>query len=151
MADNLFTRILEANPDPGRNFISLPERPSLSYGDAFASGARFAHVLTRHGVKPGDRVAVQVEKSPEVIFLYLACLRVGAIYLPLNTDYTANELSYFAGDAEPAVFVASPEAREKIAGFFPAERILTLGTDGNTGTLITEAQSQPAEFSDAPL
>ena len=54
------------------------------------------------GVAPGDRVAVQVEKSPEVIFLYLACLRAGAVYLPLNTGYTLAELDYFFGDAEPA-------------------------------------------------
>jgi malonyl-CoA/methylmalonyl-CoA synthetase len=151
MADNLFTRIVEANPDPDRVFISGPGRPALSYGDAFALSARFAHVLARHGVKPGDRVAVQVEKSPEALFLYLACLQLGAIYLPLNTDYTANELSYFAGDAEPAVFVCSPNAQEKIAAFFPADRILTLGDDGKTGTLIAEAQSEPAQFSGPPL
>jgi malonyl-CoA/methylmalonyl-CoA synthetase len=145
MADNLFSRIVQA--DPERNFILPPGRKPLSYGDGFAAAARFAHVLARHGVKPGDRVAVQVEKSPEALFLYLACLRLGAIYLPLNTDYTANELAYFAGDAEPSVFVCSD--REKIAGFFPAERILTL--DGNGGTLIEEAKAQPGQFSDAPL
>jgi len=106
--------------------------------------------LMRHGVKPGDRVAVQVEKSPEALFLYLACLRLGAIYLPLNTDYTANELAYFAGDAEPSVFVCSDRAREKIAGFFPDDRILTLNEDG-TGTLTGEAKAAPTEFSDAPM
>ena len=151
MADNLFTRIVQANPDPDRNFISSPERARLSYGDAFAASARFAHVLTRHGVKHGDRVAVQVEKSPEALFLYLTCLRLGAIYLPLNTDYTANELGYFASDAEPTVFVCSPKARERIAGFFPADRILTLGDDGQTGTLIEESRSAPAQFSDTPI
>jgi malonyl-CoA/methylmalonyl-CoA synthetase len=151
MADNLFTRIVQANPDPDRNFISSPGHAPLSYGDAFAWAARFAHVLTRHGVKPGDRVAVQVEKSPEALFLYLACLRLGAIYLPLNTDYTAAELGYFAGDAEPAVFVCAPNAREKIAGFFPVDRILTLGDNGHAGTLMEEAQSAPVEFSDASL
>jgi malonyl-CoA/methylmalonyl-CoA synthetase len=151
MADNLFTRIIQANPDPGRNFISLQERAPLSYGDAFATAARFAHVLTAHGVKPGDRIAVQVEKSPEVLFLYLACLQTGAIYLPLNTDYTVNELRYFAADAEPALFVCAPKAQEKIAGFFPADRILTLGDDGKAGTLIKEAQSGAAQFSAAPL
>ena len=151
MADNLFTRIVQANPDTDRVFLKSPERAPLSHGDAFAASARFAHVLARHGVGPGDRVAVQVEKSPEALFLYLACLQRGAIYLPLNTDYTANELSYFAGDAEPSVFVASPRALEKIAGFFPAERILTLGEDGKTGTLIEEARLEPGLFSAAPL
>ena len=115
MADNLFTRIVQAAPDLNRNFILTLGRAPLSYGDAFAMAARFAHVLARHDVKPGDRVAVQVEKSPEALFLYLACLRLGAIYLPLNSDYTANELGYFAGDAEPQVFICSDKNREKIA------------------------------------
>jgi malonyl-CoA/methylmalonyl-CoA synthetase len=150
MADNLFTRIVQAAPDLTRNFILPPGRKPLSYGDAFAMAARFAHVLARHDVKPGDRVAVQVEKTPEALFLYLACLRLGAIYLPLNTDYTANELSYFAGDAEPRVFICSDKNREKIAGFFPDQRILALNDDG-TGTLTAEAAGMPAQFSDAPL
>ena len=62
----------------------------------------------RWGVKPGDRVAVQVEKTPEAVALYLACLRAGAVYLPLNTAYTIAELDYFVGDAEPALFVSAP-------------------------------------------
>ena len=148
MADNLFTRILQAAPDPDRYFLLPPGRAPLTYGDALAMAARFAHVLARHGVNPGDRVAVQVEKSPEALCLYLACLRLGAIYLPLNTDYTANELSYFAGDAEPRVFVCSDKSREKIAGFFPDQRIVTLNGDG-TGTLIAEAKAAPGQFSDA--
>ena len=150
MADNLFTRIVQAAPDLNRNFILPPGRAPISYGEAFAMAARFAHVLARHGVGAGDRVAVQVEKSPEALFLYLACLRLGAIYLPLNTDYTANELGYFAGDAEPSVFVCSSKSREKIAGFFPDDRILTLNEDG-TGTLSEEAKAAPAGFSDAPV
>ncbi len=151
MADNLYARIVQAASDLDRNFILPPGRAPLSYGDAFAAAARFAHVLTRHGVGPGDRVAVQVEKSPEGLFLYLACLRLGAIYLPLNSDYTAGELAYFASDAEPSVFVCSDRSREKIAGFFPDERILTLSDDGQSGTLMEEARAAPAEFSDAPI
>jgi malonyl-CoA/methylmalonyl-CoA synthetase len=150
MADNLFTRIVQATPDLNRNFILPPGRMPLTYGDAFAAAARFAHVLARHGVKPGDRVAAQVEKSPEALFVYLACLRLGAIYLPLNSDYTANELSYFAADAEPKVFVCPERAREKIASFFPNEKILTLNDDG-TGTLVHEASEASSQFSDAPM
>ncbi len=117
-----------------RNFILPPGGQARHlHGEAFATAARFAQVLARHGVKPGDRVAVQVEKSPEALILYLACLRLGAIYLPLNTDYTANELALFrCRCAEPSVFClfSTPKDREKIAGFFPDERILTLTGDG---------------------
>src|ERR1700723_1210315 len=101
MTDNLFARIKNAAADTARPLLLSPGRPALSYEACFAAAARFAHVLISHGVKPGDRVAVQVEKSPEAVFLYLACLRAGAVYLPLNTGYTPRELAYFVADAEP--------------------------------------------------
>ena len=146
MVDNLFARIVQAASDLDRNFILLPGGAAISYGEAFAMAARFAHVLTRHGVKPGDRVAVQVEKSAAALFLYLACLRLGAIYLPLNTDYTAAELAYFASDAEPSIFVCADRNREKIAAFFPDAQILTLGDDGLSGTLAQEAKAAPTRI-----
>ena len=95
MTDNLYQRFVHAATDPDKVFIVTPGRSSISFRDAFGAAARFAHVLAAHGVRPGDRVAAQVGKSPEALFLYLACLRTGAVYLPLNTDYTASELSLF--------------------------------------------------------
>ena len=67
------------------------------------------------GVKPGDRVAAQVEKSAEALMLYLGSLRAGAVYLPLNTAYTAGEIRYFLGDAEPTLFVCRPELEGQMA------------------------------------
>lgn len=67
--------------------------------------ARYAASLVALGVSPGDRVAVQVEKSVDAAMLYLACLRAGAVYLPLNTAYREGEIRYFLGDATPQVFV----------------------------------------------
>lgn len=78
----------------------------FNYGELDAATARIANRLThRYAVKPGDRVAVQVEKSPEAFFFYLACLRVGAVYLPLNPAYQPAEIEYFIADAEPVLFV----------------------------------------------
>ncbi|HZQ40917.1 MAG TPA: AMP-binding protein, partial [Rhizomicrobium sp.] len=77
MADNLFTHFVAAAPDPGKAFLLPPGAPAISYSEAFARAAQFAHVLIRHGLKQGDRVAVQVEKSPAALILYLACLRAG--------------------------------------------------------------------------
>ena len=82
MADNLFARIVQAASDLDRNFILPPGRAAISYGEAFAMAARFAHVLARHGVKPGDRVAVQVEKSAAALFL---SDRIGATFDALVT------------------------------------------------------------------
>ena len=104
MPDNLYTRFVAAAADPEKPFLRFLDDPPLCYREAFARAGRFAHVLAAHGVKPGDRVAVQVEKSAAALILYLACLRAGAVYLPLNTGYTPAELAYFVQDAEPAPF-----------------------------------------------
>jgi len=148
MSDNLFQHIRRA-ADPARPLLHLPGQPPLSYADCLAVAARFAHVLAHHGVKPGDRVAVQVEKSPNALCLYLACLRVGAVYLPLNTGYTPAELAYFVGDAEPRLFVCATKNLEKIAAALPSQAFLTLDDDGNGGSLVHEARAMPSDFADA--
>src|SRR5581483_3351147 len=101
MSENLFSFFASRVPDPGRTFLLLPDRgEAISFRQAFACAGRFARLLASCGVKRGDRVAVQVEKSPEAVFLYFACLRLGAIYVPFNPAYTADELSYLISDAE---------------------------------------------------
>ncbi len=97
------------------------------YGDLLKRVQKISAVLVSEGVNAGDRVVVQVEKSPENLALYLATLRIGAVYVPLNTAYTISELDYFLTDAEPALFVGT-QAREDVA-------CLTLTADGG-GTLI---------------
>ena len=84
---------------PGRVAIATPDGETLTYADLDERCARLAGRLARRGVGPGDRVAVQVEKSVANLLLYLACLRRGAVYLPLNTAYTPSELDYFFGAA----------------------------------------------------
>ena len=79
------------------------EGRTLSYRDVDDLSARFAALLRQRGVKPNDRVLVQIEKSIAAVALYLACLRVGAIYTPLNTAYTPAEVDYFIADAAPAL------------------------------------------------
>src|SRR4051794_8293093 len=102
-------------PDPGKPFIENVDGKITTYGDLAAGSARMANALIGLGVAPGDRVAVQVDKSPEAILLYLGCVRAGAIFLPLNTAYTPAEIAYFLGDAEPRVFVCEPGKLEKLA------------------------------------
>jgi len=148
LSDNLFARVLAA-PDPGRDLLRPLDGPALTYQDAFAASARLAHVLVRHGAKPGDRVAVQVEKSPTALLLYLACLRAGLVYLPLNTGYTPAELAYFVQDAEPCLFVCSDTNREKIAARLPGIVFLTVSDDGRDGSLVRQAADAPENFSDA--
>jgi malonyl-CoA/methylmalonyl-CoA synthetase len=115
MTDNLFTAFRRIFPEPSRIFLERPEGTTLSYGDLLDLSGRVATVLVELGVRPGDRVAAQVEKSAEALMLYLGTLRAGAVYLPLNTAYTAAEIRYFLSDAEPALFVCRPELRESLA------------------------------------
>src|SRR4051812_43739657 len=109
---NLFSRLFDKLDDPARLAIETPDGKHISYGDLVGWAGRIANVLVARGVKPGDRVAAQTEKSVPGLVLYLAAVRAGAVYLPLNTAYTLNELEYFISDAEPAGVVGDPPRAE---------------------------------------
>ena len=151
MPSSLFSVFRAAVPGRERVFIRTTAGRTVTYGDMLDSSARMANTLLELGVKPGDRVAVQVEKSPEAILLYLACLRAGAVYLPLNTAYTLAELEYFISDAEPTLFVAAPEKAAQIAPLanrLGVKATETLGTDGVGGSFLKRAREAAAESSD---
>ncbi|MCB1524236.1 MAG: AMP-binding protein, partial [Rhodoblastus sp.] len=101
-----------------------------SYADVEAGSARMAGALIALGVKPGDRVAVQIEKSLQAVLLYLGCARAGAVFLPLNTAYTPAEIEYFLTDAEPIVFVCDPARKDSLAGAAKVAHVETLDADG---------------------
>jgi malonyl-CoA/methylmalonyl-CoA synthetase len=82
----------------------------ITYGELTDKVGRLAALLVSKGVAPGDRLAAQVEKSPEAVMLYLATLKAGAVFLPLNTAYTPSEVDYFLQDAEPRLFVKDAPA-----------------------------------------
>ena len=105
MNANLFSRLFDGLDDPKRLAIETIDGQRISYGDLISRAGRMANVLVNRGVKPGDRVAAQTEKSVPGLVLYLAAVRAGAVYLPLNTAYTLNELDYFITDAEPSLVV----------------------------------------------
>ncbi len=128
---NLYSALRAITDTPDATFLRTPQGRTLTYGDLEIGSARFANALAALGVRPGDRVAVQVEKSPEVVMLYLACLRAGAVYLPLNTAYTLNELAYFIGDAQPRVVVCDPKAEAGVATL--ADTVVTLDAAGQGG------------------
>ena len=128
--------------------LETPDGAVWTYGDVDAESARYAHLMRERGVVPGDRVAVQVEKSPRALILYLACLRAGAVYLPLNPAYPERELDYFLGDAEPRMVVVRPETRAGLAVLCERHGIgepLTLGKHDD-GTLVEESRSMPDRF-----
>jgi malonyl-CoA/methylmalonyl-CoA synthetase len=137
--------------DPAARFLTDAAGRTWSYGDLAARSAQFAGALIALGVRPGDRVAVQAEKSIEGLLLYLGCVRAGAVFLPLNTAYTLVELEYFLGDAEPALVVASPErleATRALAKRLGLPRTESLGAAPGEGSLAALADAQPTTFQD---
>lgn len=150
MTGNIFSIISKANTDHNKTFIETSAGRIISYSGAFAIVGRLANTLIASGVTPGDRVAVQVEKSPEALLLYLACVRAGAIYLPLNTAYTLTELEYFVSDAEPHMVVCSPDRHAEIAPMASRLGVSVVETLGvNTdGSLMTRAAEYSTAFVD---
>ena len=132
MNANLFSRLFDDLDNPARLAIEMLDGTRISYGDLIALAGRTANVLVAAGVKPGDRVAAQTEKSVPALVLYLATVRAGAVYLPLNTAYTLNELEYFIGDAEPSLVVCDPSKADGIGAIAAkvGAKVLTLGADG---------------------
>jgi malonyl-CoA/methylmalonyl-CoA synthetase len=153
MSENLY-EILEARfpEDPDAPCLILPDGSEISYGRLGKESARYANLLVSLGVKPEDRVAVQVRKSPQALFLYLGCLRAGAVYLPMNDAYQRHEIEYFLSDATPRIFVCRPQSRAlaaELAGKAGVSHVLELADDGS-GSLARAALLQPDDFPNVP-
>jgi len=130
--------------DPHAVLLEAPGRAPLTYGEVDAASARFAHALRHLGVRPGDRVAVHVEKSPSFLLVYLACLRVGAALLPVNPAATDAEVAHVVADARPALLLHDP-ARPPPTG--PVARTLDAAGDGAFAEL---AREHDGSFEDVP-
>lgn len=144
---NLFSLLFDNLADPAKAAIETADGARISYGDLVTRSGQVANHLVARGVKPGDRVAVQTEKSVEALVLYLAVVRAGAVFLPLNTAYTLNELDYFITDAEPSLVVCDPakaDGLQPIAAKVGA-RIDTLDSHGK-GSLSDGAAKAAPQF-----
>jgi malonyl-CoA/methylmalonyl-CoA synthetase len=122
-----------------------------SWQDLERATAKIANLLASLKLPKDSRVAVQVEKSAEALMLYLATIRAGYVYLPLNTAYRAAEIAYFIADAEPAVVVCTPQNFgwvSKIAFTAGVAQVFTLG-ENRDGSLLARATPQPDEFETA--
>ncbi|HWW49117.1 MAG TPA: malonyl-CoA synthase [Xanthobacteraceae bacterium] len=144
---NLFFRLLGRLRDPAKTAIETASGELISYEALVARSGRVANYLVSRGVKVGDRVAVQVEKSVEALVLYLATVRAGAVFLPLNTAYTAHEIEYFVTDAEPSLIVCDPSHAGAIGGIAAkvGAKVETLDAAGE-GSLTDGAAGQPSAF-----
>jgi malonyl-CoA/methylmalonyl-CoA synthetase len=144
MTANLFERF-RAGAVAAAPFMRTPDGGAVSYGGMIARSGQYANALLDLGVEPGDRVVVQTDKSAELVLLYLGCLRVGAVFVPLNSAYTLAEMEHFVQDSGPRVVVCAPG---KLAALLPLARrlrvahVVTLAADGQGGSLAERADAQ---------
>jgi len=132
-----------------RVLLETDEGSTYTRGDLARESARFARLMIDAGAVRGDRIAVQVEKSPAALFLYLGCLRAGLVYLPLNAAYQRGELTYFLQDAQPKVVVCRPQSFELMREISVGHaQIFTLDEEGR-GSLADAAAALPDEFETA--
>jgi len=148
MSENFYAALERSFADnAARTALETPTGLYFTYADVHREIARCAALLHSGGLARGDRVVVQAEKSPQSLFLYLACLRAGAVYVPLNTAYQLAELAYFLADARPSLIVVGTAAETGVRELARQQaleaRIFTLDADG-TGSLWQTAQSRGA-------
>ncbi len=141
--DALFAQHIGANTP----FLHLPAGSIWTHDRFLRRAAQFANTLTDHGLKPGDRLAVQISKSPDALALYAACVQAGVVFLPLNPAYTPPEVAYFVDDSDAGLLICADDDRVALQGAVGAP-IETLNADG-TGTFAQSAQDQPETFSTA--
>ena len=151
MANLLYDTLFGVHAGKATPFLHLPDGRTITHDAFLRMAARYAHAITQLGLIPGDRLAAQIEKSPEALAVYAACAQTGVIFLPLNTGYTAAELDYFIGNSGAKLVLATDRAKEAltpVAGAYGAQ-LETLNPDG-TGSFIEIAKGQPEDFQTAP-
>jgi malonyl-CoA/methylmalonyl-CoA synthetase len=151
VTNHLFDLIQNAIDDPTRLFLETPDGKSMTYAALLDETARYANALQRLGIKKGDRIAVQLEKSPAVILIYLASVRLGAIFLPLNTGYTLNELDYFISDSGAALVIGDPDSEHGLAPLAKRHGAqFETHAQGSGGTFFEKAKTASNDFANVP-
>ncbi len=147
MTANIYALFAEAASQAGdKPLIVESGQTRLTYAHLDTIVGQWAQALVGLGGKPGDRILVQIEKSVENVLLYLASVRAGLVYVPLNTAYIPAELQYFIGDAEPAVIVCDPAKREAIAPLAGDAKLVTLDAEGHGSLAEHEAMASTVPF-----
>ncbi|MGB3406526.1 MAG: malonyl-CoA synthase [Jannaschia sp.] len=147
MPNTLFDDLIGRHAENDATFLHLPDGRTISYRGFVALSGRFATALAGFGVRPGDRVAVQIDKGPEALALYAACVRAGLVFLPLNTAYTAEEIAYFVTDSAAGLFVCDPSREDEMAAIARgANAVLATLSGAGTGTLADAAAASAETF-----
>ena len=141
MSNHLYDGVFAPHADSTKTFLYTADR-DISFADFTALTDRIATMLVAQGLAPGDRVAVQADKSVLLFALYAATVKAGGVYLPLNTGYTPAELDYFLGDAKPRIVVTSNAAAEAITPIAARIGAVLMTLDGDESGSLSEAAMQ---------
>jgi len=146
MTNPLYDQLFAKHAGSDAPFLYIGDQ-KLSYDAFLRRAAQFAHVLTAQGLTAGDRLAVQIDKSPEALAVYAACAQTGVIFLPLNTAYTATEVDYFLGNSGAKLLLCNTKSVDPLIPVATAygAKLMTLNGDG-TGGLIDAAKGKPVQF-----
>ncbi len=147
MANPLFDQLFGRHAGRATPFLHLPDGQAVTHADFLAMAAQYANTFSQLGLKPGDRLALQAEKSPQALAVYAAAVQAGVVFLPLNTGYTAAELAYFIENSGARLVVCDPGAAERLRPIASASGagLETLDAQGQ-GSLSELARTQPDRF-----
>ena len=147
MANPLYDRLFGRHAGKTTPFLVLPDGQVRCHDAFLCWAARLSHALVHAGLTPGDRLAVQIEKSEHALAVYAACVQSGIVFLPLNTAYTAAEVAYFVENSGAKIMLCDSRNEPLLTPVADAAgaQLKTLNADGG-GTLATEAAQQPATF-----
>ena len=151
MANPLYDGLFGRHLGQETVFLQMQDGTTFTHGQFLQQAAQYAHVLTDFGLRPGNRVAVQIKKSPQSLAIYAACVQAGLIFLPLNTAYTASELSYFIEDSGARVIICDPKSQESLAMIAQGTgaRLETMDAAGQ-GSFAQKAAPHPLQFATVP-
>ena len=151
MSNPLYDTLFGTHRDSDAPFLQLPGGGTLSYRAFMEKAAQFAGCLSTTGLVAGDRIAVQIEKSPEALAVYAACAQTGVIFLPLNAAYTPNELAYFVENSGAGLLLCDATKEADLAPIAATcgAQVMTLNSDGS-GSFAKAAAAHPTRFDTVP-
>jgi malonyl-CoA/methylmalonyl-CoA synthetase len=147
VSNHLFDQLLASRLEEKSPFLRFEDEESWSYKKTLNLSARLSNCLVKLSVHAGDRVAVQVDKSPHAIALYIACIRCGAVFLPLNTAYTSKEIEYLLTDAQPSLLICDPRQTQAFSVIADRHKIMLSSLDSQgVGELMCLAKGESTSF-----
>lgn len=151
MTNPLYDALFGRHAGKPTPFLYLPNGQIITHSGFLGVAARYAHAFGACGLEPGDRVAVQADKSSDALALYAACVQAGLIFLPLNPAYTAAEVDYFVSDSGARLLVCDPRDFDALGPVAKKSgaRLETMDSSGQ-GSLRTLAAQHPATFATVP-